>query len=80
MTWLSNKHCFSYLQDCLNVLKPEQVEQALDLLNLSHKHKIEIIGCQTEPLPSLSEGETKYKWYHSSIALIMAKMVSMTVS
>ncbi|EFN88368.1 ADP-ribosylation factor 6 [Harpegnathos saltator] len=67
-------------QDCPNALKPEQVEQALDLLSLSHKHKIELIGCQTEPLPCLSEGETNYKWCHSSVVLVMKKMFSMAIS
>ncbi|XP_032687904.1 ADP-ribosylation factor 2-like [Odontomachus brunneus] len=66
-------------QDCPNVLKPEQIEQALDLLSLSHKHKIELIACQTKPLPYLSEGETRYKWYHSSVVLVMKKMFSMAV-
>lgn len=67
-------------QDCSNALKPEKIEQALDLLSLSHKHKIELIACQTEPVPCLkSEEETRYKWYHSSVELVMEKIFSMAV-
>ncbi|XP_014488948.1 PREDICTED: ADP-ribosylation factor-like isoform X2 [Dinoponera quadriceps] len=67
-------------QDCPDALAPENIKQLFDFIDFSPKNKVELIGCQTEPLPCLMIGETKYKWYHSSVALVMEKMSSMAIS
>ncbi|KAF7404986.1 hypothetical protein HZH66_003892 [Vespula vulgaris] len=68
-------------QDASNALRPDQVKEALDLQSISpHKHKVEVIGCQTRPLPDLHSGATEYTWYHSSVNAIRKKVFSMAIS
>lgn len=68
-------------QDCPNALRPEQVKEALDLLSISpHKHRIEVIGCQTKPLPELPPGKTEYTWCHPSVDAVRTKICSMIAS
>lgn len=70
-----------YLQDASNALRPDQVKEALDLQSISpHKHKVEVIGCQTRPLPDLHSGTTEYTWYHLSVNAIRKKVFSMATS
>ncbi|XP_003492360.1 ADP-ribosylation factor-like protein 3 [Bombus vosnesenskii] len=65
-------------QDCPNALKPEEVKKALDLLSISpHKHKVEIIGCQTRPLPEMPPETTEYTWYHASMDSVRKKIFYM---
>ncbi|KOC70303.1 ADP-ribosylation factor 3 [Habropoda laboriosa] len=65
-------------QDCPNTLKPEEVKQALDLLSISpHKHKVEIIGCQTRPIPEMPENTTECTWYHASVDAVRKKILHM---
>ena len=65
-------------QDCTNAQKPEEIKTALDLLSISpHKHKVEIIGCQTRPLPENPADTTEYTWYHPSMDALRKKIFSM---
>lgn len=65
-------------QDCQNALKPDQVKEALDLLSISpQKHKVEVIGCQTRPLPKTVAGNTTYTWHHASVDVVRKKIFSM---
>lgn len=59
-------------------MKPEEVKKALDLLSISpHKHKVEIIGCQTRPLPEMPPETTEYAWYHASMDSVRKKIFYM---
>ncbi|XP_066582378.1 uncharacterized protein [Prorops nasuta] len=65
-------------QDCQSALRPNQVKEALDLLSISpHKHKVEVIGCQTRPLPELPMGTNVYSWYHPSVEAVKKMIFSM---
>lgn len=65
-------------QDVPDALRPDQVKEALDLQSISpHKHKVEVIGCQTRPVPDLPPGTTEYTWCHSSVNAIRKKIFSM---
>ncbi|XP_078039696.1 uncharacterized protein LOC144471485 [Augochlora pura] len=65
-------------QDCSNALRTEEVKKALDLLSISpQKHKVEIMGCQTRPLPEKSTETTEYNWHHESIDAVRKKIFSM---
>ncbi|XP_034181825.1 uncharacterized protein LOC117605078 [Osmia lignaria lignaria] len=65
-------------QDCHNALKLDEVKKALDLLSISpHKHKVEIIGCQTRPLPEMPAETTEYTWHHTSVDTVRKKIFSM---
>ncbi|KAI4495408.1 hypothetical protein M0802_008798 [Mischocyttarus mexicanus] len=67
-------------QDAPNALRPNQVKEALDLQSISpHKHKVEVIGCQTRPLPDLQSGMTEYTWYHKSVNAVTKKLSCMAV-
>ncbi|XP_076231948.1 uncharacterized protein LOC143177709 isoform X1 [Calliopsis andreniformis] len=65
-------------QDCPNALRPEEIKKALDLLSISpHKHKVDIIGCQTRPLPENPAERTEYTWHHPSMDIVRKKIFSM---
>ncbi|XP_076623954.1 uncharacterized protein LOC143343200 [Colletes latitarsis] len=65
-------------QDCPNALRPEEVKKALDLLSISpHKHKVELIGCQTRPLPEEPAETTECTWHHASVDAVRKKIFSM---
>lgn len=65
-------------QDSPNALKPDEVKKALDLLSISpHKHKVEVIGCQTRPLPEMPPETTEYTWYHASMDSVRKKIFQM---
>ncbi|KAI4489941.1 hypothetical protein M0804_004123 [Polistes exclamans] len=64
-------------QDIPGALLPHQVKEALDVESISpHKHKVEVIGCQTRPLPDLL---SEYTWYHKSVKAVTEKLCSMAV-
>lgn len=64
-------------QDIPDALLPHQVKEALDVESISpHKHKVEVIGCQTRPLPDF---QSEYTWYHKSVKAITEKLSSMAV-
>lgn len=68
-------------QDVPNALRPDQVKEALDLQSISpHKHKVEVVGCQTQPLPDLPPESIDYTWYHPSVNNIRKKIFSMAIS
>ncbi|XP_012261903.1 ADP-ribosylation factor-like protein 3 [Athalia rosae] len=68
-------------QDSSNALRPDQVKEALDLRSIPpNKHKVEVIGCQTRPLPDLPEGITTYTWHHPSIEVVRKKICTMATS
>lgn len=61
-----------------NALRTEQIKEALDLHSISpQKHHVEVIGCQTKPLPKLDPGRTEYNWHHSSIELVRKKIFAL---
>ncbi|XP_015429616.1 PREDICTED: ADP-ribosylation factor-like protein 3 [Dufourea novaeangliae] len=65
-------------QDCSDALRPEEVKKALDLLSISpQKHKVEIVGCQTRPLPEKPTETTEYTWHHESMDTVRKKIFSM---
>lgn len=66
-------------QDAPNALRPEKITEALDLISISpSKHKIEVIGCQTRPLPDLPPGTKEYTWHHPSVDVIKKKIFALT--
>ncbi|XP_033214535.1 ADP-ribosylation factor-like protein 3 [Belonocnema kinseyi] len=68
-------------QDAPNALRPEEVKEALDLLSISpHKHKVEVIACQTRPLPHFPPGTKEYTWHHPSVAIVEKKIFAMATS
>ncbi|XP_043279112.1 ADP-ribosylation factor-like protein 3 [Venturia canescens] len=67
-------------QDEQNALRLEQVKDALDLRSISpHKHKVEVIGCQTRPLPETALSQSEYNWHHSSVDELRKKIFSLAV-
>ncbi|KAK0081109.1 hypothetical protein PV325_012785 [Microctonus aethiopoides] len=65
-------------QDVPNALKLDQVKEALDLHSISpHKHKVEVIECQTRPLPQMEPNINKYNWHHPSIQMVRKKIFSL---
>ena len=67
-------------QDEPNALRPEQVKEALDLRSISpHKHRVEVIGCQTRPLPAPGSSNSEYNWHHPSVDLVRKKIFTLAV-
>ncbi|XP_015606658.1 ADP-ribosylation factor-like protein 3 [Cephus cinctus] len=68
-------------QDSPNALRPDQVKEALDLRSIpANKHKIEVIGCQTRPLPEVSQDVNEHSWHHPSVDVVRKKIFAMAVS
>ncbi|XP_063986831.1 ADP-ribosylation factor-like protein 2 [Diachasmimorpha longicaudata] len=66
-------------QDDPQAMKPNQIKEALDLYSISpHQHHVEVIGCQTGPLPALEPGVTEYDWYHPSIETVRKKIFTLS--
>ncbi|XP_057335689.1 uncharacterized protein LOC130674387 [Microplitis mediator] len=65
-------------QDVPDALKADQIKRALDLHSISpHKHKVEVITCQTKPLPDLEPGVNEYSYYHPSMINVRKKIFSL---
>ncbi|XP_012288892.1 ADP-ribosylation factor-like protein 3 [Orussus abietinus] len=68
-------------QDQLDALRPNEVKEALDLVSIApKKHKVEVIGCQTRPLPELPTECADFNWHHPSVDVVRKKIFSMATS
>lgn len=68
-------------QDSMNALKPDQVKEALDIRSIpSKKHKVEVIGSQTRPLPKLPPDVKEHTWHHPSVETVRRKIFAMATS
>lgn len=71
----------NFYQDAPNALRPDEIAKALDLISISpSKHKIEVIGCQTRPLPDLPPGTKEYTYHHPSVDVVKKKIFVMATA
>ncbi|KAH0554933.1 ADP-ribosylation factor-like protein 3 [Cotesia glomerata] len=67
-------------QDVPDALKADQIKRALDLHSISpHKHKVEVITCQTMPIPDSAKkpGTSEYSYCHPSMMNVRKKIFSL---